>query len=249
MIHIVANWKMNKNSHEAISFINDFVSLSKKTISSSICRVLIAPPLIHLPILASQPIDLVSQNISFAENGAYTGEVSVDMISDYVSYSLVGHSERRQYFNEDSDILLRKLSLCFQYNITPIFCFGENSEDRKTGNYLSVIEEQLNSTLLSLEFNPLNIILAYEPVWAIGTGEHAHPDQINEVHNYVRAILGKKNQDSIPSKIPILYGGSCNSLNAKSILSQENVDGLLIGGASLDVQHFLKIIKIANEIY
>ena len=190
----------------------------------------------------------MAQNIATYDSGAYTGEISASMVSDYASYAIIGHSERRSFFNETNSVLLKKINMCFKYNITPIFCVGENIEDRKKGTYLSIIEKQLNETIMSLNFDPSRIILAYEPTWAIGTGEHANSEQITEVHNHIRLMVSKKNGASQTNQIPILYGGSCNSENAQSILSQENVNGLLIGGASLDLKHFLKIIKISHEI-
>ena len=146
-------------------------------------------------------------------------------------------------------MLLRKVSVCLHNNLTPIFCFGENLDDRDSGLYFSVIKEQLMETILSLDESQIpGVMLAYEPIWAIGTGKHAEPEQINEVHDFVRKILIDQFGVFYAQNTPILYGGSCNSKNANSILSQNNVNGLLIGGASLDVDHFHKIITIAHEL-
>tara|TARA_Y100000994_G_C15686777_1_gene440032 strand:+ start:1126 stop:1848 length:723 start_codon:yes stop_codon:yes gene_type:complete len=239
---------MNKTAREAVKFIDaltDYLN-NKKSISH---HILIAPSTIHLPILSkslSKSFNLAAQNIAFKDAGAYTGEVSAKMLSEYVQYSIVGHSERRCYFNEDHQILYQKLVMCLQHNITPIFCIGENKNDRDANNYLTIIQQQLNETLMLLDDDDLlKTIVAYEPVWAIGSGNAASLDQISELHTYIRSILfqrlGEKSND-----IPILYGGSCNSSNTQSILTQNNVDGLLVGGASLDVVHFQKMIDMLD---
>ena len=247
---------MNKNFNEVSDFchkLND--SLYNIPSSSSIIEVGIAPAAIHLPIMSDVSkgvISGVAQNIACEENGAYTGEISASMVAEYSRYVLVGHSERRIYFNETNEILVKKLMLAYKYNLIPVFCFGEHLENRQRGNYLSVIKHQLEKVISvvfsSSNFLNHNLILAYEPVWAIGTGKHASPEQISEVHDYVRDLL-INDIENVKSSVPILYGGSCNSENASSILEQKNVNGLLIGGASLDVNHFFKIIEIAHGLY
>ena len=251
MIYVVANWKMNKTKDESIRFFDKLDALLEDYVDKSVCNVLVAPPNIHLPVLdgVSKITSLVAQNIGFEEFGAYTGETSILMLPQGVEYVLVGHSERRQYFYENNDVLFKKVSICLDNNLKPIFCFGENLDDRESGLYLSIIKEQLMDTILSLDESQIpSVMLAYEPVWAIGTGKHAEPEQINEVHDFVRKILIEQFGVSCAQNIPILYGGSCNSKNAHSILSQNNVNGLLIGGASLDVNHFDQIITIAHEL-
>ena len=248
MIHIIGNWKMNKSRIEALDFSKKLSSFITKHNFSNCC-ISISPSSVHLSSLYHEklPFDLVAQNISFADFGAYTGEVSAAMVSEYVSYTLIGHSEQRMYFNETNENLYKKIILALKHNLKPIFCFGEQKTDRESGDYLSVIEKQLENTVMLLggqDFS--NIILAYEPVWAIGTGEHALPDQIHEVHAHVRSFISNQ-IGGLPSvKIPILYGGSCNIQNTKVIISQPHVDGLLIGGASLDVDHFCQIIQVAE---
>jgi len=248
MIYIVGNWKMNKKRVEAIDFAKKLTSFLKDDALKN-CSVLIAPPSLFLPFLTHENFALASQNIAFENFGAYTGELSISMLSEYVTYTLLGHSERRLYFNETDSALQKKLTLSLRHNVTPIFCFGESKQDRNSGHYLSVIEDQLSHTIMQLTDNDISgLLLAYEPVWAIGTGENASPDQIAEVHSYVRGLLEKRIGFASAQHVPILYGGSCSSKNAKVILTQLNVNGLLIGGASLDVNHFYQIIQIANNL-
>ena len=248
MIYFIANWKMNKTAEQAITYINkmnDFINNNKIKTS-----VLIAPSTIHLPLL--QPIssvNLVSQNISSEAYGAYTGEISSSMVSPYVSHVIVGHSERRLCFHETTSILNKKNSLALKHNLIPIFCFGENIQARNEERHLDIIKSQLEDTVLTFALDAVsNFILAYEPIWAIGTGKNANSQQITEVHNYVRSLLMDKLGGGYGSKIPILYGGSSNVHNAKTILSNQNVSGLLVGGASLDIDDFIQIIQISNEL-
>ena len=246
---------MNKNLNEVTEFCEKFNSLlndMSQTDKSSSIEVGVAPAAIHLSKMSnSAAFSVVAQNISSEENGAYTGEISASMVVDYSRYVLVGHSERRMYFNETNEILAKKIILAYKYNLIPIFCFGENLKNRERGEYLSIIKEQLEKVISDISSSSVfnqDLILAYEPVWAIGTGKHATAEQISEVHNYVRDLLINK-IENLKDDVPILYGGSCNSENAKFILEQKNVNGLLIGGASLDVNHFAQIIQIAHELY
>ena len=248
MSYIIGNWKMNKTLDEATDFIETLRGFSDIKQDS---YVLIAPPIVYLPILSQSfsDISFVSQNISFQESGAFTGEVSANMLKSYVNYSLIGHSERRQYFNEDNKQLYSKILICLKHNIKPILCIGESNAERLSGEYLSIIKKQLNETIMLLSDDDLlRIMVAYEPVWAIGTGETASSDQISEVHNYIRQVFIERLGEAQASTIPVLYGGSCKSSNTHSILTQKNVDGLLVGGASLDVSHFMDIIKISHEL-
>jgi triosephosphate isomerase len=247
MIYIVANWKMNKNYTEAIDYIKKINDFSDFNINK--LNILIAPPSIHLESIHSiSSFSLVAQNVSDQEKGAFTGEISAQMLSRYVEYVIIGHSERRQLFFESNLIIKKKIDMCFQYELSPIICFGENKESRIQGNYLTYIKLQIEEVLFELDLSKIHtVILAYEPIWAIGTGDTASSQQIEEVHDYVRNLLVAKFGQSVGLNTPILYGGSCNSDNAASILSNLNVNGLLIGGASLDPSHFINIIKIANE--
>jgi len=241
---------MNKTSIEALDFVKKLSSFLDDNALNS-CSIAIAPPSIHLPILhpVSNHFDLVSQNIAFENAGAYTGETAAFMLHEYVNYTLVGHSERRLYFNDTDSSLHKKLILALQYDLKPIFCFGETKQERDAGNYLSVIKKQLDDTIMLLPESAMsNILLAYEPIWAIGTGNNALISQIEEVHSYVRQLVVHENGLKNPETIPILYGGSCSADNAALILDQKHVNGLLIGGASLDFDHFCKIIQIAGQI-
>ncbi|RPG60418.1 MAG: triose-phosphate isomerase [Flavobacteriales bacterium TMED191] len=246
MVFIVANWKMNKSQAQAVEYIhilNKFSDLKKHI------NVLISPPSIHLPVISSiSDFPLVAQNVSHLENGALTGEISAQMLSKYVKHVIVGHSERRQFFLENNFFIKEKIQMCFKYKLSPIFCFGENKNARNKGNYLDFIKSQIQEVLFDFDVAKISsLILAYEPIWAIGTGNTATALQIEEVHTYVRNLLILKFGESIGFRIPILYGGSCNSDNAVEILSNDHVDGLLVGGASLDASNFINIIKIANE--
>ena len=248
---------MNKDSHEVSEFLTQFHS----QLNFDIANILIglSPASIHLEQLSQHDLCArnmffsIAQDVSSKNEGAFTGEISASMLSYYVSHVLVGHSERREYFCEGSEVLVKKILQCYSCDLIPIFCFGEKLCNREKGDYLVFLRKQLLDVVdvlletKSLDYVTSNLILAYEPVWAIGTGNTANSIQIAEVHNYIRSILIERFSEKGYS-IPILYGGSCNSDNAKSILSQQNVGGLLIGGASLESDHFIKIIKEAHGL-
>jgi len=238
---IVANWKMNKDLTETRLFWEDFEN--KITLDSDFLlqkeNILIAPSfpfLHHFQTKCSEKISVVAQNCHHDNSGAYTGEVSVKMLNSIgVKYVIIGHSERRMHFNEKDDILKKKINLCLENNLCPIVCFGETHEDRALNNHLSVIEHQLN--IIPVEGNK-KIILAYEPIWAIGSGKTPSIKEIEEVHSYVKGLYN----------LPVLYGGSLNEKNANDILCLPEVDGGLIGGASLLSDTFFSILKVANNI-
>ena len=190
-------------------------------------------------------IKVFAQNLSEYKSGAYTGEVSASMLlSIGVENVIIGHSERRSIFNENHSILKNKVENALLHNMNVVFCFGEKLEDRKSNNYLKIISKQLKDSLFNLDANLWNnIILAYEPVWAIGTGETATPEQAQEIHSFVRNLISENYSKTLSEKISILYGGSVKPNNAKNIFSQKDVDGGLIGGASLDSNHFIDIIN------
>ena len=237
---IIANWKMNKDLNEVEKFMDSFISL-KPWEKIHDLRIFLAPsfPLIkdvsnfiNYSSLNSK-LRICAQNCHHEIEGAFTGEVSAKILNSLgVSSVIIGHSERRNYFDETNDIIEKKISNCIKYGMTPILCFGENLNERKKGNYLNVIESQIN-ILNSFKKIDQEIILAYEPVWAIGSGLTPSLDEINEVHFFVK--------NKFP-KLKILYGGSLNFNNAKDILSIHNVDGGLVGGASLDPSSFSSII-------
>ena len=190
-------------------------------------------------------IEVVAQNMHFATNGAYTGEVSASMLKGIgVNTVILGHSERRAYFNETDGDLAKKVDTALENEIRVIFCFGEELEDRKSGNHENVVESQLKNALFHLEgTNWSSIVLAYEPVWAIGTGETASPEQAQEMHAFIRKTIADKYGNDVADEVTILYGGSVKPNNAKEIFSKPDVDGGLIGGASLKAKDFFAIVN------
>ena len=249
---IAANWKQNGDSKSLIKLINSFVRLYKKIKPK--CDILILPPSIYLGAILNRlnhhkvsrkKISLGSQNISSFENGAYTGELSVDMTKDYnCTYALIGHSERRHVFQEDEKTIAKKTQLSLESNMNTILCVGETITEHNKKLTKKVILRQLKSALIKslvlLKSDHSKIIIAYEPVWAIGTGKTASLDNISDVHSYIRNSLNKI-LETKTNNIKILYGGSVNDLNASSILGLSNVNGALVGGASLNSKKFIDI--------
>lgn len=242
---IAGNWKMNNDKEETKSLINSLKSIS----FSKDIKVMIAPSYIHLSdaaeMLKDHKIDVLAQNMHFLNNGAYTGEISPQMLKSIgISKVILGHSERRIYYNETENSLKQKIKAAIESNFEIIFCFGEQLSDRKNGKHFDLIENQLKIPLFHLESNSWKrIILAYEPVWAIGTGETATPNQVQEMHSFIRGLIKQNYNDDLANRISILYGGSVKSKNSKEIFSKDDVDGGLIGGASLDFSEFVKIIE------
>ena len=239
---------MNKTKDEVISFLEKFSIIDDKKNVDAI----IAVPFVYVGTALGYKninLNISVQNVNENIRGAYTGEISVEMIKSIgVKYSIVGHSERRTYFGETDDIVNRKVSLLLNNNIKPILCIGESIEDRNNNTYFSFLEKQLKSAILGLDsYNIKNIIIAYEPVWAIGTGKSASSHQAEEIHCFIRDILSKEYSKDISSSVPIIYGGSCNSKNAPQLFSKPNIDGGLIGTSSLDLEEFLKIIDSASK--
>ena len=198
-----------------------------------------------IKVIDPSKIILSSQNCASTENGAYTGEISAKMLSELgVKIVIIGHSERRNYFKEDSDILFQKIKIVLKYDMGIIFCVGESLEQRENKKYFEVIENQIKETLFKLNDDEIKkIIIAYEPVWAIGTGKTASPEEAQEMHEFIRKLIKDKFGEKISENISILYGGSCKPGNAKDIFIKKDVDGGLIGGASLKAQDFIKIIE------
>lgn len=241
---VAGNWKMNMNNSDAQAL---FESLNTAEIVSS-TEIIIAPPSLYLSEFASKKgkqICLAAQNCSDNENGAYTGEISAAMLySIGVKYCLVGHSERRQYQKESDLLLKQKVNALLKNKVTPIFCCGENLEKRESGNFHQVIQAQIENSLFHLTDSEIKeVVIAYEPIWAIGTGVTASSDQAQEIHAFIRALLVDKYSLQTAEEIPILYGGSCKASNAKELFVNKDVDGGLIGGAALDVDSFSAIIK------
>ena len=243
---VAGNWKMNNDATQTTALIND---LNKALEEVSVnCRVLISPTSINLTsavaLTQDSIIEVSAQNMHQAKSGAFTGEISADMLKDVcVNTVILGHSERRTYFGEDDKILTEKVASALENNLEVIFCFGESLQDRKSGNHFNVVESQLKNAVLSLSASSWeHIILAYEPVWAIGTGETASPEQAQEMHAFIRGLLVNTYGTSVAKNVSILYGGSVKPTNAKEIFSKEDVDGGLIGGASLKASDFTGII-------
>ncbi|MDY5859272.1 MAG: triose-phosphate isomerase [Porphyromonas sp.] len=245
---VAGNWKMNKTLQEGVAFVNELnETLAGRSIN---CDVVIGAPFIHLATLAStaKGFGIAAENCADKAEGAYTGEVSAAMVaSTGAKYVILGHSERRAYYGETDAILAEKVQLALAQGLTPIFCIGEVKEERESGKHFQVVEEQIANALFGLSTEDFaKIVLAYEPVWAIGTGLTATADQAQEIHAHIRAFVAGKYGQQIADDCTILYGGSCNGSNAKELFSRPDVDGGLIGGASLAVDKFLPIIEAFN---
>ncbi len=248
---VAGNWKMNLLANDARDLLLELNN--DKGIYNSNVEVIVAPPTIYLSEFSriigfDDNIQLSSQNISSFSNGAYTGEVSGEMLASLeVNYSLIGHSERRQYFNESNEDLKLKINQSIENELTPIFCIGENLEERETDKHFDVVKSQLEESVFHLTNDDFSsIILAYEPVWAIGTGKTATSEQAQEIHAFIRSLVETNYTKEIADNVRILYGGSCKPSNAKELFSQPDVDGGLIGGAALNKENFVDIIKAAQ---
>lgn len=248
LLIVAGNWKMNTGIEEGTKLaedINKYLS-SKKLPENK--KVIIAPPFTHLfpvsKVIDPSNIILSAQNCASTENGAFTGEVSAKMLQEIgVKTVILGHSERRQYFKEDSEILFQKVKIALKYNLDIIFCVGESLEQRENNKHFDVIKEQISETIFKLSKDEFKkIIIAYEPVWAIGTGKTATPDQAQEIHEFIRNQIKENFDENVANDTTILYGGSCKPSNAKEIFSKKDVDGGLIGGAALKSEDFSKII-------
>ena len=242
---VAGNWKMNNGLQETKLLINEL----KTEVNHCECDVMIAPSFVCLQaavdLLINNDIEVVSQNVHQEKNGAYTGEVSAKMLSSIgVKTTIIGHSERREYFNETHDMLKHKVDTSLENSMKIIFCFGEQLKDRKTNNHSTIISNQISESLFHLNSSDWdNIILAYEPVWAIGTGETASSDQVQEMHSFIRNFIAQKYSTELAQNVSILYGGSVKPSNAKEIFSMDDVDGGLIGGASLNSKDFFSIVN------
>lgn len=242
---VAGNWKMNNDYVDSEILVSKLLGQHKH----SNTEVIIAPPFTNLlasiNALKGSSIKVAAQNMHFAESGAYTGEVSAAMLKSIgVETVILGHSERRAYFNESDDLLAKKVDTALAHEMRVIFCFGEELKDRKSTNENSVVESQIKKALFHLpEAAWSQIVLAYEPVWAIGTGETATPDQAQDMHAFIRKTLANAYAQSLADSVSILYGGSVKSSNAEEIFSKTDVDGGLIGGAALDAEHFTAIVN------
>ena len=245
---VAGNWKMNKTFEEADDLLFNLAE-GLQDVELDNTEIIVCPPSVYLEMSTDVGLEnnffVGAQNCSAQEAGAYTGEISAAMLQSLdVKSCLVGHSERRKYQKESHDELKEKVEQLLENNIQPIFCCGEVIEERESDNHFEVVEAQINDSLFHLrEDEILNIVLAYEPVWAIGTGKTATTDQAQEMHAFIRSLLAKKYGNEVADDISILYGGSCNPKNAKELFAQADVDGGLIGGASLKADDFINIIK------
>lgn len=244
---VAGNWKMNNDASQTSELLHDLKQhLSGLNLSA---RVIVSPTFVNLTlakdITKDSGIEVAAQNMHQAANGAYTGEISAGMLKGVgVNTVILGHSERRTYFGENDELLTQKVDAALASDMEVIFCFGELLEDRKSGNHFAVVESQLKNALFHLgaEAWP-SIVLAYEPVWAIGTGETASPEQAQEMHAFIRNLVKEQYTEEVAQNVSILYGGSVKPRNAVEIFSKEDVDGGLIGGASLKAADFTEIIK------
>lgn len=246
---VAGNWKMNKSFEEAEDLI---IAISERLqeveYDDSNKVVILCPPFPFLEMATDEASESVfavgAQNVSQFDNGAYTGEISTEMLDSLgLEYCIVGHSERRKYFNETNAVLSQKVDKLLEKEISPIYCCGETIEERNSGKHFDVVRTQIEEGLFGLnEDDILSVVIAYEPVWAIGTGLTATTQQAQEMHAFIRTLLTKKYGEQIASEISILYGGSCNPKNAAELFAQEDVDGGLIGGASLKSDDFIEII-------
>jgi triosephosphate isomerase len=243
---MAANWKMNKVSSETREFIARFFPEVK---SVSDVDIVLAPPFTSLPhaaeMIRQTNIMLAAQDVFYEEKGAYTGEISPSMLTDVgCKFVIIGHSERRQYFNETDEIVNRKIKAAQKGGLGIIFCLGESLEEREAGRTFNIIEREMNQGLDGTNIE--NIVVAYEPIWAIGTGKTATPEQAQEVHAFIREKLrikyGNKSGD-----IRIIYGGSVTPENVDSLMACADLDGALVGGASLKVESFVRIVKFIKK--
>ena len=243
-----ANWKMNLTLQQATELLNEIVS---KNISlSADQQAVFGVPFPYL-LLANGKVKntkgfyVAAQNCYTKESGAYTGETSAPMLSSCeIEYVIIGHSERREYFSEDNKTLAQKVDVSLKNNLKPIFCCGESLQIRESGKQNEYVETQLKESLFHLESSAIqNFVIAYEPIWAIGTGKTASADQAQEMHAHIRSALAKKYGNDVAESISILYGGSVKANNAKEIFGKKDVDGGLVGGASLNSSEFTEIIK------
>lgn len=242
---VAGNWKMHKNAEETEDLLNDLIDKLPNDVEA---HIIVAPTFVNLASavdhLEFTNIGVAAQNMHQAESGAFTGEISADMLKSIgVGIVILGHSERRAYFHETDALLAEKVNTALKHDMQVIFCFGEELKDRQSGNHFTIVENQLRDGLFHLEAKDWeSIVLAYEPVWAIGTGETATPEQAQEMHKFIRETITAKYSATLAEEVSILYGGSVKPDNAKEIFSKPDVDGGLIGGAALKASDFAAIV-------
>ena len=246
---VAGNWKMNKSWPEAQALVHALIE--KKALIPAGVQVIIAPPapyLQPLSVTAAPAIAVAAQNCSQHDSGAYTGEISSAMLASMqVNFCIIGHSERRQFYGESNEIIRTKVDACLRNAITPIFCCGELLAERNAGEHFNTVAAQVKDALFHLSAEDVSkVVIAYEPVWAIGTGVTASNEQAEEMHAFIRAFVSKNYNQDVADSISILYGGSVNAANAAELFACPNVDGGLVGGASLKADDFMTIIQAAQ---
>lgn len=242
---VAGNWKMNKNNEETKALLTAL----KKHSNQGEAQVMVAPAFTQLATAAATlegtNISVLAQNMNAAESGAFTGEISADMLKSIGVHAVIlGHSERRAYYKETDEELAAKVKTALKHEMQIVFCFGEELSERKDNTYFDVVKSQLTNALFDLSAASwFNIVLAYEPVWAIGTGETASPEQAQEMHAFIRSIIEEQYDATLSEAVSILYGGSVKPANADAIFSKPDVDGGLIGGAALNAEDFMAIVN------
>ncbi|WP_026998434.1 triose-phosphate isomerase [Eisenibacter elegans] len=246
---VAGNWKMHKTLEEGQKLASEVIHMAASEHLPNV-HLILATPFIHLGAVArllpqNSKVSLAAQNCHHLTEGAYTGEVSAKMLQSIgVSYVLIGHSERRSYFHEDHHLIAQKVKAALAEGLTPIFCCGETLEAREADNHFEVVGQQLLESLFDLSPEQMQqVVVAYEPVWAIGTGRTASSDQAQEMHAFIRQSIAKQYGEASAAQISILYGGSCKPSNAAELFACPDVDGGLIGGASLVARDFIDIAK------
>jgi triosephosphate isomerase len=249
---VAGNWKMNLDYNEGLSLFSEIINMFKDEATGK-QQAVICSPFIHLHSLAQMArgynnVAVGAQNAHQAESGAYTGEISAKMIKSVgAAYVILGHSERRQYFNESNELLAKKTDTALKNDLKPIFCIGETLQEREANQHFDIIKSQLAEGVFHLaETEFAKLVIAYEPVWAIGTGVTASSDQAQEIHAFIRKEIAAKYNQQVADSTTILYGGSCNPKNAPELFAQPDIDGGLIGGASLKSRDFIDIVKVFN---
>ena len=249
---VAGNWKMNKDYAEGLALFSEVLTMAKDELIGQ-QQVIVCAPYVHLNSFATlskgqNKVHIGAQNAHQEESGAYTGEISTSMLKSVgVEYVILGHSERRQYFGEENALLAKKTDISLKNNLVPIFCIGETLSERESGKHFEVIKSQLAEATFHLSATDFSkLVIAYEPVWAIGTGVTASSDQAQEIHAFIRSEIATKYGQAVADETSILYGGSCNPKNAAELFAQADIDGGLIGGASLKSRDFIDIAKAFN---
>lgn len=243
---IAGNWKLNKTPKEAIQLIAE---LKRELVDVSGVDIVVCPPFVDLSDVIEELIDhdiaVGAQNVYWVDSGAFTGEISAPMLKSMgVTYVIIGHSERRQFFGETNETVAKRIRACLNHQLTPIVCVGENLTQREANLTFDVIKDHVSGSLAGFSASEVKkMVIAYEPVWAIGTGKTATPAQAQEVHEYIRQLLGKTYDVDVAASVRIQYGGSVTPENIESLISQPDIDGALVGGASLKAPSFAAIVK------